>query len=136
MRHAIRRRGAAAVELALVLPFLVVMFAGVVDFARVFHATQVLDSSASVGATYASGTARGPGSPQANADVARTAVVLEGVQLCPAILPEQVTVNIASQTATVTVEHDFPLLTGFLMTDGTVKLRRTAVVPIAPRTGE
>ena len=39
------RRGAAAVELVLVLPFLVFMFVVSVDYSRIFYYTQVVENS-------------------------------------------------------------------------------------------
>ena len=41
-----RRHGAAAVELALLLPFLILMFVVSVDYARIFYYTQVVENCA------------------------------------------------------------------------------------------
>lgn len=46
------RRGAAAVELAVLLPFLAFLFAIATDFARVFHYSQVIENCALNGAVY------------------------------------------------------------------------------------
>jgi len=48
------RRGAAAVELALLLPLLAVLFGMGVDFARVFYFSQIVENGARNGALYAS----------------------------------------------------------------------------------
>ncbi|WP_136612339.1 TadE/TadG family type IV pilus assembly protein [Sinomonas albida] len=45
-----RERGAAAVEFALVLPVLVVLVMGIIDFGRVFNAQQTLTFAARAGA--------------------------------------------------------------------------------------
>jgi Flp pilus assembly protein TadG len=44
--------GGALVELALVLPVLILVFVGVVDFARVFYTAQALNDAARAGAQY------------------------------------------------------------------------------------
>ncbi len=49
-----RRHGAAAVELALLLPFLILMFVVSVDYARIFYYTQVVENCARNGAFYLS----------------------------------------------------------------------------------
>jgi hypothetical protein len=46
--------GGALVELAIVLPLLLIIFAGTVDFARVFYATISLTNAARAGAQYGS----------------------------------------------------------------------------------
>ena len=47
-------RGTAAVELAILLPFIVFLFAIVVDFGRIFYFSQVVENCARAGALYAS----------------------------------------------------------------------------------
>jgi Flp pilus assembly protein TadG len=51
-----RRRGASAVELALVLPVLSLLFVFAVDFARLYYYYSIVTNSARNGALYASGT--------------------------------------------------------------------------------
>jgi Flp pilus assembly protein TadG len=130
------RRGAAAVELAILLPFLALAASAALDFGRVFHATQVLDTAASTGAQYASGTAWVPLSTTTPSDAARAAAVAEGASLNPPLAANDVDVTVAGNVATVAVSHDFPLLTGVLFPSRSVHLRRTAVVRIAPRPGD
>jgi Flp pilus assembly protein TadG len=48
------RRGVAAVELAILLPFLAFIFAASVDFARIFYYTQIIETCARNGALYLS----------------------------------------------------------------------------------
>src|SRR5690349_5758726 len=48
------RRGAAAVELAVLLPLLVFLFVITVDFARIYYFTLTLQNCARAGALYAS----------------------------------------------------------------------------------
>lgn len=129
------RRGAAAVELAIVLPFLALVFSAAVDFGRVFQATQVLDTAASLAAMTASGTTWVPGSTNPT-DAAKAAAVAEGANLSPPLTAEQVSVTVAGGSATVTVTYDFPLLTAALVPGQSVQLQRTSVVRVAPKPGE
>ncbi|MDY3554905.1 TadE/TadG family type IV pilus assembly protein [Gemmata sp. JC717] len=131
-----RPRGAAAVELALVLPLLALVFAAGVDFARVFRATQVLQSAASSASAYATGTAWAPASTTPTADAARAAALTEGAALDPPLQAPQVTVATAGNLTTVTVVYDMPLFTGFLLPQGTVRLERTATARVTPRPGD
>jgi Flp pilus assembly protein TadG len=50
----VRRRGAAVVELAILLPLLIFLFVVAVDFARVFYLSVTLQNCARAGALYAS----------------------------------------------------------------------------------
>ncbi|QEL21016.1 TadE family protein [Limnoglobus roseus] len=131
----IPRRGAAAVELAILLPFLALIFSAVIDFGRVFYATQALDNAASVAAMAASGTTWVP-STTTTADAAKAAAVTEGATLSPALTAEQVSVTVAGGAATVTVTYDFPLLTGSLIPGRSVSLQRSSTVRVAPRPGD
>jgi Flp pilus assembly protein TadG len=49
-----KRRAAAVVELAALLPFLAFIFVIAVDFARIFYFTQIIENCARNGALYAS----------------------------------------------------------------------------------
>jgi Flp pilus assembly protein TadG len=49
-----RRSGAATVELALVIPVFLVLFAAIIDFARIFRHDLLLEHAARAGAIYAS----------------------------------------------------------------------------------
>ena len=131
-----RRRGTAAIELAIVLTFLMFAFAVALDYARIFAATQVLESAASSGADYASGTAWSPASQGTNAVAGLNAALAEGAVLNPPLQSNQVTVTIAGNVATVTVEYDFAMITGILDASSTVHLSRTVMVNVAPRPGD
>lgn len=134
--RAARPRGAAAVELALLLPLLALLFAAGVDFARALRATQVLQSAAGAATTYATGTAWTPASVQTPADAATAAAVAEGAALDPPLQPAQVSVVTAGSAVTVTVTYDMPLFTRFLVPAGAVRLQRTAAARVAPRPGD
>lgn len=132
MTARMRRPGAAAVELALLLPLLALFVAMIVDYARVLHATQVLDSAASDAVSYATGGAADPTAT----DPGRTAACLAGAELNPPLRADQVTITTIGGNTTVTVEHSFPLVTCFLVPDGVVQLRRTATRTTIPKAGE
>jgi len=127
-----RRRGAAACELAVLLPFLALMFAIAADYCRIFYYSQTVEGCAHAGAMYASGAAtRGPGvSPT---DAARQAAVAEGVSLSPPLQADNVTVTFTASTATVTVTYVFQPITGYAGPGGPVTVTRTVTMPLAPQ---
>ena len=53
-RRGQRRRGSAAVEFALLLPFIAFLYVAGTDFARVFYYSQMIENCARNGAIYAS----------------------------------------------------------------------------------
>jgi Flp pilus assembly protein TadG len=127
-----RRRGAAACELAILLPFLALMFAFAVDYCRVFYYTQTVEGCAHAGALYASGAAtRGPG--VSATDAARQAAVAEGVSLNPPLAAENVSVSITGSTASLTVTYVFQTLTTYPGASGPVTLTRTVTMPLLPK---
>jgi Flp pilus assembly protein TadG len=128
------RPGAAATELALLLPFLGLMFVAALDFGRVFHATQTLQACAQAGALFASGTAKTP-SATGPEQAAKNAACAAGASLVPALQADQVTVTLDSSTATVSVAYDFPLLTPILGPGTVAHLTRTATISLAPVPG-
>src|SRR5688572_33369045 len=67
------RRGAAVVELALLLPLLVFLFLVAADFARVFYYSLTLTNCARAGALYASDPATMLESPYPNVQAAALA---------------------------------------------------------------
>ena len=131
-----RRTAAAAVELAVLLPFLALVFSAVVDFARVLHATQMLQAAAAAGAVTASGAAWTPGYPNTAVAAGKAAAVAAAPGLQPPLAPDAVTVTLAGGRATVTVACDFPLATAVLVPSRTVRLERTTTLAVAPRPGD
>jgi Flp pilus assembly protein TadG len=71
--------GGALVELALVLPVLVLVFVGTVDFGRVFHTSQTLVNAARAGVQY------GAHSPARTADIAGMETTAETATSTPGI---------------------------------------------------
>ena len=130
-----KRAGAAAVELAIVLPFLVMMFSLAVDFGRTFNAAQVLDQAATTGATYASGAAWVPTAQTTMNDAAVAAACLEGASLNPPVSADNIAIATTGTTVTVTITYNYPLATAVLLPTGTVQLQRSVTMPVAPAPG-
>lgn len=132
-----RRPAVAATELAILLPFMALVFTLVLDFGRVFHYTQTLQQSAAAGALRASGLARSPSSMSAEQS-ARDAACACASDLSPALLPENVTLTTdqLNKSVTVTVEFDFELFTPLLSSSSTVRLHRSATFSISSRPGD
>jgi Flp pilus assembly protein TadG len=129
------RRGAAATELAILLPFIGLMFTAALDFARIFYVTQTLENCAYAGALYASGTAWAPSSSQGVTAAAQSAACADGTTLTPPLQPANVTVTLDPTRATVRVDYDFQLVTPILGPAQTVHLTRTVVLNLAPVPG-
>ncbi len=124
------RRAAAATELAVLLPFLALVFVAGLDFARVFYHALTITNCARNGAVYASAD------PTHAADSAgiQAAALVDASNLSPSP-------NVTSSTGTdadgnptvqVTVTYDFQMLTEFLPTGGTFHLSRTVEMRVAP----
>jgi len=123
------RRGAAAVELALLLPLLVFLFAVGIDFCRVFYFSQVIETCARNGALYAA-------DPKAAASNLYNNVQAAALADAPDLNP-QPTVTSTSGTDTagnayvaVTVNWQFNTLTSFpgvpnVTLSRTVQMRKT-----------
>jgi Flp pilus assembly protein TadG len=125
------RRAAATVELAVLLPFLVFLFAISVDFARVFYFSQVIENCARQGALYAS-------DPKAPAYNRYASVHDAAVADAPDLTPQP---TVTSSTGTdaagnayvaVTVTWQFQTITGFPGVPSNVTLSRTVQMRMAP----
>lgn len=122
-------RGAAAVEMALVLPILVALVFGIIDFAAAFNAQIQLSQAAQSGARIAA-----IGAPTYNqGDVADRAVAaspnLFGADTDPSVSATLCSGDAVSQ-ATVTVKVDYGLLVPFPGITN-IHMSQTAVMPCA-----
>jgi Flp pilus assembly protein TadG len=126
-----RRGGAAAAELALVLPFLALMFAVALDYCRIFHVSQTVQNCAWVGAMYASGNASNPNAASSD-DAARQAAVADAASLQPPLDPSKVTIAYQGGMAVVTIQYEFRAMTPLLGKGGTVTVTRTVKMTMAP----
>jgi Flp pilus assembly protein TadG len=128
-----QRRAAAAVELAIVLPFLAFMFVVAVDFCRVLYYSQAVSTGARNGVLYLADPS-GPIQSQ-------YASLQDAVQAdASSDYASQLTVTQTSGTDTVgpytqiTVSYPFTSLTNFPGIPKTLTVNRTAYVRPAPVT--
>ena len=135
-RHRCNRNASAAVELAILLPFLTLMFTAAVDFGRAFYVTQTLEACAYAGALYASGTAQTTAA-EGQTTAAQSAACASGTSLSPPVNSGNVTVNAdgAAGTVSVTVAYDFTMLTPLFGSTGPLHLTRTVTLQTAPIPG-
>ncbi len=131
-----RRRGVAATELAILLPFLAFLFFVAVDYCRAYHAAQVIDNCARSGAMYGSGVSgRNPDAPATatTADAAKQAAVAEGAGLVPPLRPEDVSVATGAGVVTVTVTYQYPMVTGYAGVADGFTITRSVTMSVAPQ---
>jgi Flp pilus assembly protein TadG len=129
-RH-LKRRGAAAAEMAILLPFVAFLFAVAVDFCRVYYASQTIQNCAYAAALYASGAARSDPDLSTPSAAASDAALAEAVSLNPPLLPANVAATVSSTAATVTVSYNFAFLTPFF--GQSVTITRTVTMPVVPQ---
>jgi Flp pilus assembly protein TadG len=126
------RPGTAAVELAILLPFLAFMFVIAVDWARIFYFSQVMENCARQGALYACD----PKSPANNlyANV-QAAALADASNFNPQPTVTSATGTDAAGNAyvTVTVAWTFKTITGFPGVPNIVNLNRTVQMRQAPK---
>jgi len=119
-----KRRGAAVVELAVLLPLLVFLFVIAVDFGRIFYFSVTLTNCARAGAMYAS-------DPTTNAESAfastQAAALADATNLSPAPTVTSVSgVDAAGRPyVEVTAAYSFRTITGFPGVPNQVNLTRT-----------
>jgi Flp pilus assembly protein TadG len=112
---AVRRseRGASAVEFALILPVLILLLLGLLEYGRVYNVQISLSNAAREGARTMA--------IHNDAGQARTAARSAAPSVNPALSSANVTVSpttcAAGQTVTVTVHYDVALMTGFFGTN-------------------
>lgn len=127
------RRGAAAVELAILLPLLLFIFLIVLDFGRVYYGAIIAGTCARNGAFHAGYTS----SPSILNEVpyASTpqAAAADGanIGIDPAT-DVQISRDDANGTVTVTTTHRFDLITGGLTMPNEGDVPRTIVMPQIP----
>lgn len=125
MRRRDDQRGVALVEMALVVPLLLLLLLGITDFARALLTNITVVEAAQEGALYASYY------PNVSADIQQR--VIDSVDDI-VITPGDVTaiVDFTACTATVTVDHEYPLITpvGKTFMGDTVTLSHTVTSTI------
>jgi len=120
----ISRRGAAAVELALLLPVLAFLFVAIVDFGRVFYYSQTVENAARAGALYLSDDDAVATSPYATVTDAALADA-SNLNPQPTVASSGGTDASGNPYVRVTVTWTFHLLVNYPGIPGTVTLART-----------
>ena len=125
------RPGTAAVELAVLLPFLAFMFVLAVDWARIFYFSQVVENCARQGALYASDSKAPANNLYASVQAAALA---DASNLSPQPTVTSATGTDAAGNAyvTVTVTWTFQTITRFPGVPSIVNLTRTVQMRLAP----
>jgi Flp pilus assembly protein TadG len=125
------RKAVAAVELAVLLPFLVFLFVIAVDFARIFYFAQVIDNCARQGALYASD----PQAPSANLySSVQEAALADASTLSPSptVTSTSGTDSAGNAYVSVTVTWPFQSITNFPGVPNNLSLARTVRMRSAP----
>lgn len=139
MRNTVRtqrkRTGAAAAELAFLLPFLLLALFIAADYTRIFFYSQTLQNAAQQAAIYAGGVAT-PKSELDNEEAGRRAAVHAGQSLSPAVQKEQVSFTTTDDMITATVTYEFNTILRYPGFSQTIELNVAATAPIAPGTEE
>ncbi|WP_210480637.1 TadE/TadG family type IV pilus assembly protein [Naasia sp. SYSU D00948] len=111
-RRAADDRGAAAIEFALVLPLLLLLILGILEFGRIYNIQISLSNAAREGARTMA--------IENDAAAARSAAAAAAPSLNPALSTGAVAISPATcgagQTATATVSYTVTLLTGYFGT--------------------
>jgi Flp pilus assembly protein TadG len=123
----IHRRGAAAVELAVLLPVLLMILVAAADFAQVFGYAVVITNCARNGALY------GSSSPTAATDTAgiQTAALLDAGSLTPTV-QSSTGVDANGDYVDVTVTYNVALYSSYLGIADPFPLTRTVRMRVLP----
>ena len=122
------RRGAAAVELAFVLPLLLLLFVFTVDFARLYYHYSIVTNCARNGALYASDPTAATESQYADVTAAALA---DASTLSPQPTVTSGT-GINNSYVQVTVEYPFSTIITYPGLSNPINLTRTVQMRIAP----
>lgn len=131
-----RAEGQSLVELAIILPVLMVILLGIIDFGRVFYAYVTITNASREGARY--------GSLHVFEDAAIEQRVIDEAATTVTIDPGEIAVSWDDpehpNTVTVTVNHDFqtlffgnlPYIRDWFDPGGKIPIRAQAEMPVAP----
>lgn len=102
-------RGAAAVEFALILPILILLVLGLIEFSRVYNIQISLSNAAREGARTMA--------VQNSLPIARSAAIAAAPSISPAVSDAQIAISpttcTAGATVDVTISYNVSLMTGF-----------------------
>jgi Flp pilus assembly protein TadG len=125
------RRGAAVVELALLLPFLIFLFLVAVDYCRLFYYSQTLASCARNGALYGSDPVAAAQSPYPDLTSAALADA-SNLTPSPSVSSTNGTDSSGNPYVEVTVSWTFQTITNYPGIPSTVNLQRKVRMRVAP----
>jgi Flp pilus assembly protein TadG len=117
------RKGAAAVEFALVVPLLLLLLWGIVDIGRAFYTLNNLASAVREGARTAAVMPTDP-TGATNKTTIKTTVTTDFTPIGPALKPESVFVTLANRQVTVKASYPFAPL---VLVNWTFPVVRSAV---------
>lgn len=128
-----RRKGAAAVELAVLLPLLTILFLIATDYARVFYCSLTLENCARNGALCACNAFN---YPMPYSSIAQAAIA-DGSNLNPPLTGSNVTVSNGTDangnaSVTVTVSYTFQTITNYPGLPSAINLTRSVEMRVAP----
>ncbi len=128
-----RRRGGAATELAVLLPVLVLVLIGAIDFCRLFFHYTTITNAARIGALWASDPLAPNQSPYATV---QDAALADANNLNPALTAANVTSTTGTDgqgnaTVSVTVQNQFNRISTY-MGFSNVNLSRQVTMRVAP----
>lgn len=133
LRKSSDRRGVAAVELAILLPFLTFIALATIDFCRVFYYAMTVENCARNGAVYASEVF--------NTDAQYASIAAATISDGQSLRPAMSTANVSTANATdadgnavirVTVTYTFNTITSYPGIPSSVTLTRTEQARVAP----
>jgi len=128
-----RRSGVAVVELAVLLPLLVLLFLLTIDFARIFYFSVSLTNCARAGALYACDPVTADESPFPSAEAAALADATN-LSPQPTITSSNGTDSFGRPYVAVTAAFTFNTVTGFPGIPNQVPLSRTVKMYVAANT--
>jgi Flp pilus assembly protein TadG len=126
-----RRRGVAAVELAVLLPFLCFVFVVTLDFCRVFYASVTISNCARNGAVYGSADRT---RAQDTAGIQAAAQADARFNLDTQLLSVSSSTDSAATYVEVTVDYPFTTITQYPGIPRQTTLRRTVRMDVVPAT--
>lgn len=130
-----RRRGAAAVELAVLLPFLMYLAIITADWARLLYFTITLSGCARSGALYEADSVAASQSGYADSTAAALAEA-PGLSPTPTVTRAQGTDSAGNKTVAVTVSMPFTTITNFPGVPSYTVLTRTVQMRVSPLTSQ
>ena len=128
------RRGAAVVELAIVLPVLTFLFLVAIDYCRIFFASQVVDNCARNGAIYAGDPLSSWHSIYPDVDTAAKADADSTMQSQLTVTTTYGTDTTYGNWVKVTVSYPFKTFTSYPGLPSSVTITRSVQTRLAPAT--